>query len=55
MTVSTWIGAELVTVDIEETWLEVFAHWDQLVPTDVAAEIATATVEVLRRHHAAQD
>ena len=58
MRIDTWIPdvspnghaegtSSLVTIDTDDVWLETFAHWDQLVPSDVAADIATATVRCL--------
>lgn len=49
MTIDTWIGNELVTVDVDDAWIEVFLYWDARVDTAVAAEIATATVNILKR------
>lgn len=40
----------LVTLDLNTIWAEVWLHWDKLVDTDVAAEIASATETILRRH-----
>lgn len=42
MFVNTWINNELITIDVEDAWGEVFAHWDALVPTDTAERIANA-------------
>ena len=50
MIIDTWIHDELVSVDVEEAWLDTFALWDCLVPSSVAEEIATATSMILRRH-----
>lgn len=47
MRIDTWIGNDLVTVDTDDVWLETFAHWDAIVPTDTAAAIASATVRIL--------
>lgn len=49
MRIDTWINNELVSVDTDDVWLEVFAHWDARVPTDTAAAIATATQSILER------
>ena len=49
MTINTWINDELITLETDEVWRETFAHWDALVDTDTAAEIATATEAILKR------
>ena len=52
MRIDTWIDDELVTLDTEDTWGRVFAEWEQLVPTDIAEQIANETVLTLRRYAA---
>ena len=49
MRLDTWINNELITIDTDEAWLDTFAHWDALVPTNMAAAIATATQAILER------
>lgn len=44
----TWINGALVSIDIDEVWLEVFAKWDALVETDTASKIATAVYDILK-------
>lgn len=50
MRIDTWINGSLMTVDTGDVWLETFARWDALVPTDIAEDIATKTVNILKRH-----
>ena len=52
MRIDTWIGNELVTIELDEVWAETFAYWDGLVPTDAAAAIATATEAALMNLYA---
>ena len=47
MIISHWIDNELVTIDTEDVWLATFLRWEALVPTEIAAAIATATVRCL--------
>ena len=48
MKIEHWNHAnELVTIDTEDIWLAAFAEWDSLVPTSVAASIASAIVHEL--------
>lgn len=45
--IETWIDDALITLDTNDVWSDTFAHWDCLVDTDMAARIATATVDAL--------
>ena len=51
MRIDTWINGELVTIDTDDVWLDTFAQWDALVPTDTAVAIASATVQCLIASH----
>lgn len=47
MIVNTWINNELITLDTDAVWLEVFATWDALTDTETAAAIANAVTREL--------
>lgn len=34
-------------IDLDSAWRDTFAHWDALMPTDVACKIATAVEQAL--------
>jgi len=36
-----------ITIDTDELWREVFAHWDTIVPAEVASDVATHVVNTL--------
>ena len=55
MRIEHWINNELITIDTEDVWAETFAHWDCLVATDTASDIATAVVNVLIDAEAERD
>jgi hypothetical protein len=48
MKIDTWIKNELVTIDVDEQWITLFAAYDALVPTETAIAIATAVTDILK-------
>ena len=49
MIINTWIGPELVTLDTEDIWIDVFLEWDTKVDSITAQAIANAVVTALEQ------
>lgn len=52
MKIETTINDDIVLLDTEDVWLEVFAEWDAKVQTKTAEKIATATVAIIESDYA---
>ena len=49
--IDTEINGEIVSIETDDIWHEVFAHWDSLIDTNTAAVIATVTERIIRARH----
>ena len=48
MRIDTEIRGEIVSIETDDIWPDVFAHWDKLIDTDTAVLIATETERIIK-------